>query len=99
MYYGAKAISAVALGWALGMFAGRKAGHAALIGGGINVAGEALIQFVGPTLGLSEYLDAGMQEYLGPGGSMGYLSPGQSVESGPYELDEPVQRLDPDNRF
>ena len=96
MFYVGKAVSALATGWLVGMFAGKKAGYFALAGGGINLASDAIVTFAGPTLGLSEYLDPGMQEYLEPGGPVGFLSPGETVSG--YE-DEPVSRMNPDNRI
>jgi hypothetical protein len=98
MYYGIKAASALALGWAVGSFVGRRQGNAVLIGGGINVVGEVIGQFAGPALGLSEYLEPGMQEYLEPG-SVAYLSPGEPLQGFSGEYDEPVARLNPDARF
>jgi hypothetical protein len=99
MFYVGKALSAVATGWLVGMFAGKKAGYFALAGGGINLASDAIVTFAGPTLGLSEYLEPGMQEYLEPGGGVGYLSPGESVSGFGNELETAVDRINPDNRI
>jgi len=95
MFYASKAISAVALGWLVSMFAGKKAGFYVLAGGGINLASDVAVQFAGPALGLSEYLEPELHEYLEPG-RMGYLSPGENV-SGAFE--DETERLNPDNRF
>lgn len=98
MHYGVKAVSAVATAWIVRMFAGGKAASYALAGGGINVLADVIVQFAGPTLGLSEYIEPGMQEYI-ERGPMGYLSPGEPLSGFSSEYDEPVARLNPDNRF
>ncbi len=98
MYYGVKAISAFAVGWMVKAFAGSRQAAFALAGGGINIIGEAVGQFAGPALGVGEYLEPGVSEYLEPG-QVGYLSPGEPLSGFATEFDEPVARLNPDNRF
>lgn len=99
-----KAGAAVGTGWLVGMFAGRKAGQAALIGGGIAVAADLILPLVAPALGLSAYLDdeSGVSAYLDESGAIGYLSPGMNVDDNDSMSGDAAgvpERLRPESRF
>jgi hypothetical protein len=95
-----RAGAAVATGFGVGMFAGKKAGQAALVGGGIAVAADLVLPFVAPVLGLSAYLDEdGVNAYLTEDGGIGYVNPGMEIEDGQMAGAELPERLNPNNRF
>ena len=93
----------------VGMTMGRRQGQQALVGGGVVIAYDLFKQFLGPQLGLSDYLndyltdDESISGYLDEGDAAGYLSPGESV--GAAEPEPEIEyavnptRLDPGERF
>lgn len=100
VHYAVRAAAAVAVGFGVGMFAGKKNGQAAMIGGGIAIAADVAMGLLAGPLGLSAYLDdtGGVQAYLDDQGTVGYLNPGFEVQEGIAGSELP-DRLNPDNRF
>jgi Na+(H+)/acetate symporter ActP len=96
-----KAAAALGTGFLVGMFAGRKAGQATMIGGGIAVAADFVLPFIAPVLGLSAYLDeeSGVQAYLDNDGAIGYLNPGMEMNGGGGGEEGLPERLNPAMRF
>lgn len=95
--------AAVGTSWLIGRFIGKRAGQAALIGGGIAVAADLILPVIAPALGLSAYLDdtGGVNAYLDNDGAIGYLNPGMEIDGGGgISGDEGLpERLNPANRF
>ena len=108
-HYAVRAGAALGTSMIVGMVMGRRQGQQALVGGGVVMAYDLFKQFMGPMLGLSDYLndylpdDPSVAGYLDEGGSAGYLSPGESV--GAAEVTPEVDytftptRLSPGERF
>lgn len=100
VHYAVRAAAAVAVGFGVGMFAGKKNGQAAMIGGGIAIAADVAMGFLAGPLGLSSYLDEpGVQAYLDEQGNIGYMNPGLEVTQEGIAGSELPDRLNPDNRF
>lgn len=108
-HYAVRAGAAVGTSMIVGMVMGRRQGQQALVGGGVVMAYDLFKQFLGPQLGLSDYLndylpdDPTVSGYLDEGDGAGYLSPGETVgaaEPTPeIEYTMSPTRLSPGERF
>lgn len=104
MYYGAKVLTGIGLGWLAGRFISRHVGRQVLTGAMITVGAEVANQFALAPMGLSTYLPDTVQDngemgtYLPGSQPLGYLSPGVTVDD---MDDDPslITRLDPNRRF
>jgi hypothetical protein len=100
IHYAVRAAAAVATGFAVGMFAGKQNGQAAMVGGGIAIVADLAMPLIAGPLGLATYLpDEGVQAYLDDNGNIGYLNPGMDVQNEGIAGSELPDRLNPDNRF
>ena len=109
-HYAVRVGAALGTSMIVGMTMGRRQGQQTLVGGGVVIAYDVFKQFIGPQLGLSDYLndyliedDPSVSGYLDEGDAAGYLSPGETV--GAAEAEPEIEytmsptRLDPGERF